>query len=1056
MKHKYLHFVLAAVVALLATAIQAATVSESVARGHALRELNMKAAGKFMAPVSDVSLAHAEVSKANAARVDYYVFNTQDGNAFVIVPGDDRAGEVIAIGEGCMDVDQAPCNVKWLLEQYRRQMEHLIAMPEARGPRAPRRAVAGADFTIEPLLTCLWSQGTPYNNLCALYDGQLCATGCVATAMAQVMYFWKYPASLPSLPAYVTPTLKIPIGGLPGTTLDWDNMLDKYNRGYNEVQGMAVATLMRYCSQACLMDCSPEASSADELDQMFAFKKFGYNRFARLLRRDDYSADEWDELMLGELRAGRPVAYTGRSDESGGHAFVVDGYDNGMYHINWGWAGMADGYFVLDLLRPMSYEFSFDQTMTCGICPDNGAGELEPAYDFEADGIYYSINGDEATVTYRDCMMNSYSGDVAIPPTVNHGGRTYRVTAVGDMAFANCEDLTSVSLPYIERVGDFAFTSSPSIHTLKVGEHINSVAQDAFFNMVGLQAVEVEDLNAWAALNFNSYYGNPLFYARRLYQAGQEVTDLVLDRQDLAVGDYSFMYCDGIRSVTLGDGVKSVGEYAFMGCPALERVEIGNVDSIGLCAFARDSVMTELVLHPGVRIISPSAFYGCYRIQGLLMPASLQSVGYAAFAYCSSIKDIEFLGEHVDMDVASFYSAEDMTRLKLPSRQRYIPLEAFAYSTSLTDLDLGRPDTIGNYAFYGCSKLTGLDIPTSVKAIGEGAFEACSALEAVEINDLAHWCSIDFATESANPLSESGAMTLGGHAVTDLCLPEDLTSVAAYSFVGCKDLHSVTVPSSVSVIGSSAFKGCSGLSRVDISDIGRWCNLDFQSEYANPLALAGHLYVDGQLLQQLVVPRQVTTIGNYAFRGCEDLASVMADGSLETIGTNAFYGCPALRQVALGDSLKSIGEKAFSMCTELQSLTMGRQTEYIAPRAFAACLKLDDITCKALTPPLVDGKAAFSSTVFKKATVTVPAAAIGDYTTSAVWDQFKNFVPCYDEPVIDVNQDGELTVADVEALMAIITGHDGDLQLYDINHDGEVGIADVGALLDLIMEARNR
>ena len=73
-----------------------------------------------------------------------------------------------------------------------------------------------------------------------------------------------------------------------------------------------------------------------------------------------------------------------------------------------------------------------------------------------------------------------------------------------------------------------------------------------------------------------------------------------------------------------------------------------------------------------------------------------------------------------------------------------------------------------------------------------------------------------------------------------------------------------------------------------------------------------------------------------------------------------------------------------------------------------------------------------------------------------MWDQFKNFVPCYDEPVIDVNQDGELTVADVEALMAIITGHDGDLQLYDINHDGEVGIADVGALLDLIMEARNR
>ena len=371
----YFKSLMLVMMAFTVAAMTAANVDSRAAQARAIRFMNSQPGTRMMASNANLKLTHAEKSAVDAKANDYYVFN-YEGGGYVIVSGDDRAEEILGYGSGRMDVNNLPSNVAWWLNQYKQQMEWLIANPKAQVETTTQFMSTMLTATTVPMLmSSTWDQEAPYYNQCPKYNGQYCMTGCVATAMAQVMYYWKYPAELPALDAYTTAeTPRFNVPALPGITLDWDNMLDDYSSvNYTTTQANAVAWLMRYCGQAVQMMYSPDGSGAYTEDECAAMIKFGYSSDATVKYRDDHNATNWNAMMQAELEAGRPILYGGNDYYAGGHAFVVDGYNasTSKYHVNFGWSGYDDNYYALDAFKGNGYTFSYYQDMIIGVYPES-------------------------------------------------------------------------------------------------------------------------------------------------------------------------------------------------------------------------------------------------------------------------------------------------------------------------------------------------------------------------------------------------------------------------------------------------------------------------------------------------------------------------------------------------------------------------------------------------------------------------------------------------------------------------------------------------------------
>ena len=378
---KYLGLVLLSACAIMPMSMAAASIDVHEAQSRAAHFLNSRKSTVLNASTVQLQLVHAEPAATASNVADYYIFNTTDGSAFVIVPGDDRAAGVLAYGSHAIDMDDIPCNMQWMLNHYKKQMDFLRAHPDIRLNESP----AQNSVVVSPLLSCAWNQRAPFYNQCPTSGTQHCLTGCVATAMAQVMYYWKYPDQAPAMDSYTSEVNGMTVGALPGGTFDWDNMLDVYPTNATAQQKDAVAMLMRYCGQASHMGYGPNGSGAYSQDELEGMKLFGYNEGAELLDRDDFTAAEWAAMIEEQLAAGCPILYGGEdADKNSGHAFVVDGCGGGMYHVNWGYSGAGDGYFVLDAFTTMNLVFSSEQQMFYQVYPagyfyDKHAAFLQPA-----------------------------------------------------------------------------------------------------------------------------------------------------------------------------------------------------------------------------------------------------------------------------------------------------------------------------------------------------------------------------------------------------------------------------------------------------------------------------------------------------------------------------------------------------------------------------------------------------------------------------------------------------------------------------------------------------
>jgi len=280
----------------------------------------------------------------------YYVFNAEDNGGFVIVSGDDQATSILAYSDqGHLDLANMPPAMATWLEDCEKQIA-LIASGKAQ-PRQSRSMAERA--TVEPLLKTLWHQAWPYNLLTPTNaSGNHYVTGCVATALAQIMYYYHAPlGQVPEIPAY-NDYYQNPHEGLPATTFDWANMLPDYRYESNEVQQQAVAQLMQYCGYASKMHYASTSVTITWEVQEALKNFFGFDESVSYMYKRNYDMtwDEWEDLIYNEVSEKRPVVYGGDSNRHGGHAYLIDGYRDGLFHINWGFQTGTTGYYALSLL----------------------------------------------------------------------------------------------------------------------------------------------------------------------------------------------------------------------------------------------------------------------------------------------------------------------------------------------------------------------------------------------------------------------------------------------------------------------------------------------------------------------------------------------------------------------------------------------------------------------------------------------------------------------------------------------------------------------------------
>ncbi len=259
---------------------------------------------------------------------------------------------------------------------------------------------------MEPIMLTKWGQGEPYNLLCY----KKYPSGCVATAMAQVMYFHKYPTTGEGEEISID---NFEIVDFAEGTYDYDNMLLEYKKGeYNKTQGDAVAKLMYHCGIAVFMQYNATGSGSHYILAANALRKnFKYNTNLHNVRREYYTAEEWNDMLYGELNAGRPLLYSGSDiDKSAGHAFVFDGYNaEGLVHVNWGWDGSKDGYYDMNILQPNGSEekYSSYQNMIVGFAlPDENVPEHSDLYFTKTPDVSATSNTLVFKVSQSSPIMN--------------------------------------------------------------------------------------------------------------------------------------------------------------------------------------------------------------------------------------------------------------------------------------------------------------------------------------------------------------------------------------------------------------------------------------------------------------------------------------------------------------------------------------------------------------------------------------------------------------------------------------------------------------------------
>jgi len=625
------------------------------------------------------------------------------------------------------------------------------------------------------------------------------------------------------------------------------------------------------------------------------------------------------------------------------------------------------------------------------------------------------INGWDVTFeviseTDRTCMIidcdEHISGNVIIPGYVY--GNKYEVVKIDFNAFENCAKITSITIP--KEVTDI-------------------YSNESFSGCIGLTSIIVDD-------------GNPVYDSRNgcnaiIYTNNNSLmlgcSGTTIPNSVKYIGSGAFSGCTELTSIEIPNSVTHIGQEAFRGCTGLTSIEIPNsVTSIGQSAFSDCTNLTSVTVETEIPIGINNGTFSNRANATLYVPAGSKAA-YEAANYWKEFKEIiELPIAFADSNVKtlcvsnwdtngdgelSVDEAAAVTSLKVGSYQVFqnnvdiISFDELSFFTGLTSIE--------NNAFSGCTNLTSIVIPNSVKSIGEEIVYGCTNLASLDIPNsvttigaYAFWNSGLTELSIPNSVTSIGRFALAGCASLNSCtISNSVTSIPQSMFQGCSSLSTIIIPNSVTRIEEQAFKGCSTLSSitigtavtningyytfdgcnslsVNILDLTAWFSISFETSASNPLAKAHHLYLNGNEITNLVIPNSVTNINDFAFYDCDGLMSVTIPNSVTSIGEKSFNSCSGLTSVSIPNSVTTIGNYAFSGCSYLTSVTLGNSITNIGEHSFDNCSRLTSLFVNIEDP--LDVYLWLSQR--NKVTLYVPRGCKATYEGSTNWSGFKEIV----------------------------------------------------------------
>ncbi len=507
------------------------------------------------------------------------------------------------------------------------------------------------------------------------------------------------------------------------------------------------------------------------------------------------------------------------------------------------------------------------------------------AEDFEVGGIYYRISSEsDRTVTVTHSYpYGGYSGkNVEIPSSVMHNGVTYRVTEIDLMAFYDCNDIKSITLP----------------------NSITGLVSATFYGCTGELIVNCD-------IPDNEGSSTGIFY-------GSKFSKVTIGEDVRNIGDYAFLGCNSITSLTIQDGVTNIGDGAFSGC--------SNINSI--------------TLPESVTSIGDGAFRDCCSLASTYIPNSVTDMGGFAFSGCTGKLTINCdIPDAESNNTGAFYNSE-FSEIIIGDEVRDIGKHAFNDCEYLISVDFGEgvqnigqgafedcavlnaiilPNSvinIGKNAFYGCDNTASVVLPNSVTNIGENAFYGCAGELLVNCNipsavleDTGVFYNSNFSkvTIGEDVISIGDNAFNGCVSITSLNLSQYITSIGDYAFSGCYNVESFIIPESVRSLGIQAFANCGGELVVN-------CDIPSAAVSSQGVFYSG-------LFTKVIIGDKVKTIGDYAFENCTTMKSLTLPESLETIGDYAFYCCVSLNSLTIPENVVRIGDYAFCTCAGLTKIT---------------------------------------------------------------------------------------------------------------------------------------
>ena len=621
-------------------------------------------------------------------------------------------------------------------------------------------------------------------------------------------------------------------------------------------------------------------------------------------------------------------------------------------------------------------------------------------------GHYYATeNGftDEACLLTNELNdgtleISKYAGNSAtcvIPGEIN--GK--KVTKIGDNAFIDCTELTSVTIPDgVTSIDEAAFLCCTSLTSVTIPDSVTSIKSKAFFNCTSLKSVtipaSVTNIGDYALGYYEIYNtdsckwemykvdGFKINYVKNtdghMYALKNGFTDEAclltneLDDGTLEITKYAGNSATCVIPGEIdGKKVTEIGDSAFKGCTELTSITIPDgVTGIGNKAFSDCTSLETVTIPASVTYVRDSAFYGCTSLKSVTVPESVTYIGGYAFAECYSLKYADIPANVSGIGSSPFCNCRSLENINIDEANKwYTTVDGVLYDKDKTELinyPAGKKDssyvipegirTIREKAFYGCLNLCELTIPDSVTEIESGAFE-CSSLISDEYGTIKYvdgW--VVGSGHTANVVLKDGTRGIAFEAfscdeiIEKVTMPDTVKYINAYAFENCTNLSEVLLSSSLENIESGVFFNCMKLADIVIPDSvisitsDAFLNTALLDKQNTPVKYAGKWVITAEDRDKIVIKDGTKGIANNAFSGCTSLTDITIPDSVTMIGDYAFSNCNSLTEIKIPNKVKSIGGRVFWFCESLKNVTIPDSVTMIGDMAFVGCKSLTDIT----------------------------------------------------------------------------------------------------------------